>query len=242
MKASSYSLVCRYIYNTDCLTLGPGAAQVTVEEVRQQNAKILQLIEIAKLLPALKERKILDDEIVKKVSDAKHHTQFERANFLLNYLYQKGQSAIDAFISALREVETPNHAEVLRLLEGELVDTSLHSPLFSILEGQQAAITRHVILVSFLKSLLNLKTIPLSTFLDLQNTDRTHKETMERLLPMLEKQGSRGFISFITALQKDLPNRDHEKLFVILFAEGEAQIVYFSLILRPNRTAKKFIV
>ncbi len=203
--------------------------QVTVEEVRQQNAKILQLIDISKLLPALKDKDILSDEIIKKVSDSKHHTQFERANFLLNYFYQKGQPAIDAFIAALREAETPNHAEVLRLLEGDLVDTSQFSPLFTILETQQSAIIKRANLTTLLKSLLTLQAIPLSTFLDLQNADRTSEETMERLLPMLEKQGSRGFINFLAALQKDLPNADHEKLSDILFAEGKTVVYTFNM-------------
>ena len=206
------------------IDLSSAGAQVTVEEVRQQNAKVLQLIDIAKLLPPLKEKGILTEEIIKKVSDAKHHTQFERSNFLLSFLYQKGQVAIDGFIASLREAETPNHAEILRLLEGELVDSQLQSPLFTILEGQLSSIIRSINLVSLLKSLLTLQAIPLSTFLDLQNNDRTLKETLERLFPMLEMHGTRGFISFLSALQKDLPNPGHEKLSEILFAEGNLLI------------------
>lgn len=193
-----------------------------MDEVRQQNAKILQLIDLPKLLPLLKERETFTEEILKKVSDTQHHSQFERSNFLLSYLYQKGQTAVDVFIECIRKAESPNHDEILRLLEGDLVDPQTQSPLFSILETQLNSIVKCIHLVGLLKALLSLKAIPLNSFLDLQNTDRTVRETLNRLFLLLEKQGSRGFISFMAALQKDLPNPKHEQLSEILFAEGIA--------------------
>ena len=194
--------------------------QVTVEEVRQLHAKILQLVDLPVLVPLLKESDVLSEEIVTKVNDYKHHTQFERSNFLLNFLYQQGQAAIDSFVECLRESKTTNHVEILRLLEGDLQDTPPRSPLFTILDRHINDIIKNINLVSLLKSLLSVKAITLNTFLDLQNTDRTLRETLDRLFPVLEAQGSKGFISFLSCLQKDLPNPGHERLSEILFVEG----------------------
>ena len=180
------------------------------------------MIDLPALLPPLEETGILTQEIIKKISDSKHHGQFERCNFLLSYLYQRGQEAIDAFIECLRQGsdQNDNHAKILTLLEGDVADYQPRSPLFQILDSHLDTFETHVDLLSLLNALIYDGAIQVNTFLDLQNTDRTVGENLEKLFQVLQKEGTRGFIKLLSSLQRSFPNPGHEKLSELLFEEG----------------------
>lgn len=180
----------------------------------------MQLIDLPSLLPLLEEKKVLSSEDIERISDRKHHGSIERTGFLLHALYKQGQKAIDAFVQCLRSSKHhPGHKQILQLLEEGLPDLPSRSPLFDILEDHLDEIEREINLTSFLNELTHSGALKVSAFLDLQNPDRTVKENLKRLIRVLEDQGSRGFINFVSCLRKD-SYPPHEKLFDVLFKEG----------------------
>ena len=93
------------------------------------------------------------------------------------------------------------------------------SPLLEILNSKLDVLER-IDLTALLNTLANSGAIKVDSFLDLVNPDRQVRENLERLLSVLEEKGTRGFIDFLCALQKD-SSPTHDEIFKILFVEGK---------------------
>lgn len=196
---------------------------MTVEDLRIQHVRIMQLLDLSTILPLIQERAIVPSEDYEKVADTKHHGSIERTGYLLHALYKQGQGAVDQFVRCLHATkdENPRHSEILKLFEGGLPDLPTRSPIFEILDQSIDDIERLIEFTPFLNTLLEADIIPFPKFMDLQSADRPVKENLGRLFRTLEEKGSRGFITFMSCLQKEGASSSHQHLFALLYEKGE---------------------
>jgi hypothetical protein len=182
----------------------------------------MQLLDLSTILPLIQKRSIVPLEDYDKVADTKHHGSIERTGYLLHALYKQGQDAVDQFVQCLHETKEGNqrHSEILRLFEGGLPDLPTRSPIFEILDQSLDDIERLIEFMPFLNMLLEAEIISLSKFMDLQSADRPIKENLGRLFRTLEERGSRGFIVFMSCLQKEGASSSHQHLFALLYEKG----------------------
>ena len=191
-----------------------------MDDIKDHHVVIMQQIHLPSLLPMLLEKGVLSESDIERVSNSKHHGTIERTGFLLHSLYKQGQKAIDGFVGCLRNSkEHLGHKEILQLLEEGEPELPSRSPLFDILDENLDKIESQINLTSFLNALTHSGALKVSSFLDLQNPDRSVHENLSRLIRVLDQQGSRGFINFMSCLYKD-SDPAHERLFNILFQHG----------------------
>ena len=207
-----------------CLTFisGVPSSSVSVEDLRIQHVRIMQLLDLSTILPLIQAKSIVPSEDYDKVADTKHHGSIERTGYLLHALYKQGQDAVDQFVQCLHETkeDNPRHSEILRLFEGGLPDLPTRSPIFEILDQSLDDIERLIEFMPFLNTLLEAEIIPLQKFMDLQSVDRPIKENLARLFRTLEEKGTRGFIAFMSCLQKEGASSNHQHLFAVLYEKG----------------------
>lgn len=172
---------------------------------------------------------ILTQDMFEKLSDSDNYSMFQRSNYLLDYLFKRGQKAVDVFIKCLRQESYSNlgHSEILSLFNGDDdTEDEPRSALFQILFTNLDVFVNEVDLSSLLNVLTKNKVITTNVFLDLQNVDRTVGENLEKMFRVLEKQNTQGFIDLLTSLQKTFPNPGNEKLTELLFEEGMYVCMY----------------
>ena len=202
---------------------GVQTSSVSIDDLRQQHVRIMQLLDLSTILPLIDKKRIIPKEDYDKVADTKHHGSIERTGYLLHALYKQGQVAVDQFVQCLHETkdENPKHMQILQLFEGGLPDLPTRSPIFEILEQSLEDIERLIELMPFLSALLDAGVISVSKFMDLQSPDRPLKENLERLFRTLEEKGTQGFIEFMRCLQKEGASTSHQHLFALLFEKGK---------------------
>ena len=202
---------------------GARGSSVSIDDLRQQHVRIMQLLDLSTILPLINVKRIIPKEDYDKVANTKHHGSIERMGYLLHALYKQGQDAVDGFIQCLYETkhENPKHVQILQLFEGGLPDLPTRSPIFEILDQSLEDIERLIELMSFLNTLLEAEIISLSKFMDLQSPDRPIKENLERLFRTLEEKGTQGFIKFMSCLQKEGASTTHQHLFALLSEKGK---------------------
>lgn len=193
-----------------------------MDTIREHHVHIVPLINLPTLVPLLQKYQLLPEEDLALVSDARHHGTIERTGFLLHSLYKKDQAAVDAFVRCLKEDrDHPGHKDIVTLLEKGLPDQPERSPLFEILDSKMHIIESKINITPFLNMMANSHAIKVEVFMDLANPDRDVKENLQRLIRVLEKKGTEGFIDFLSCLLKEDTSPSHEELFKLLFKEGQ---------------------
>lgn len=220
----NYCIIIKY-HSVEFSFKGAQTSSVSIDDLRQQHVRIMQLLDLSTILPLINKKRIIPKEDYDKVADTKHHGSIERTGYLLHALYKQGQVAVDQFMQCLHETkdENPKHVQILQLFEGGLPDLPTRSPIFEILDQSLDDIERLIELMPFLSTLLDAGVISVSKFMDLQSPDRPLKENLERLFRTLEEQGTQGFIKFMSCLQKEGASTTHQHLFAILFEKGEVR-------------------
>ena len=77
---------------------GSSSSSVSVEDLRVQRVRIMQLLDLSTILPLIQKRNIVHSEDYEKVADTKHHGSIEHTGYLLHALYKQGQDAVDQFV------------------------------------------------------------------------------------------------------------------------------------------------
>ena len=180
--------------------------------------------DLSTILPLIQARAIVPSEDYDKVADTKHHGSIERTGYLLHALYKQDQDAMDQFVQCLYKTkeDNPRHGEILRLFEGGLPDLPTRSPIFEILDQSLNDIERliefklcHFLVRYWKRRLFHCRSLWTS-----KSVDRPIKENLGRLFRTLEEKGSRGFIAFMSCLQKEGASSNHQHLFAVLYEKG----------------------
>ncbi len=195
----------------------------------------MQRINLPALLPILESHGVFTREEIARLKD-EHHSLIERMNFLLQYIFKKGQSVADEFMQCLREEASHwGHQEILQILEKGASDRPEMSPVLEILEDQVEVIERYLNLNSFLNLITTTGVFQARNLLDINDPYRTPRENVSRLVRLVQNQGVKGLISFLKCLQEDHQSASHQRLARILLEEG-SDVIARSFVPRLLRT------